>query len=267
MTSAFILPDIKLASSTTTGVKTHTTTATTTTTKPVISKEHDNDNCTVCRREGYTTATAALVVPKLVKVSERTSTADETDDATMRPAQSPREALATVVKGLNDERIHLTAELAVQQAMLSEHDPSLGARRRAAIDVSIQDLMRRLSWLDGQIYRLHDVLEGQEDVSEEEVEELTQAVNTAAAAPAQNEKKKKVTIRSFVSEHEVSDCHGGDESVEFRRGGHHGKADDDEESEDEEELPWEGFGDDGESLGMMEGDVSFNALAGWRGVH
>jgi hypothetical protein len=262
MTSAFILPDIKLASSTTTGVKTHTTTAATTTTKPVIiSKEHDNDNCTVCRREGYTTATAALVMPKLVKVSERTSTADETDDATMRPAQSPREALATVVKGLNDERIHLTAELAVQQAMLSEHDPSLGARRRAAIDVSIQDLMRRLSWLDGQIYRLHDVLEGQEDVSEEEVEELTQAVvNTAApaaaaaAAPAQKEKKKKVTIRSFVSEHEVSDCHGGDDSVEFRRGGHHGKADDEES------------GDDEESLGM-EGDVSFNALAGWRGVH
>jgi hypothetical protein len=267
MTSAFILPDIKLASSTTTGVKTHTTTATTTTTKPVISKEHDNDNCTVCRREGYTSATAALVVPKLVKVSERTSTADEADDATMRPAQSPREALATVVKGLNDERIHLTAELAVQQAMLSEHDPSLGARRRAAIDVSIQDLMRRLSWLDQQIYRLHDVLEGQEDVSEEEVEELTQAVvNTAAAAPTQKE-KKKVTIRSFVSEHEVSDCgdhhgeDGGDESVEFRRGGR-GKTD--EESEDE--LPWEGFGDNEESLGM-EGDVSFNALAGWRGVH
>jgi hypothetical protein len=76
-----------------------------------------------------------------------------------------------------------------------------------------------------------------------------------------------------VSEHEVSNCDGGgDESVEFRRGGggHHDKADDDEESGDEEEasleLPWEGFGDDGESLGM-EGDVSFNALAGWRGVH
>ncbi|KAF7679793.1 protein kinase [Alternaria burnsii] len=272
MTSAFILPDIKLASSTTTGVKTHTTA---TTTKPVISKEHDNDNCTVCRREGYTTATAALVVPKLVKVSER-STADETD-ATMRPVQSPREALATVVKGLNDERIHLTAELAVQQAMLSEHDPSLGKRRRAAIDVSIQDLLRRLSWLDQQIYRLHDVLEGQEDVTEEEVEELTtQAVNTAAAAaaaaPAQKE-KKKVTIRSFVSEHEVSDCDhhgedGGDESVEFRRGGR-GKTDEESGDEEEErslELPWEGFGDDGESLGM-EGDVSFNALAGWRGVH
>lgn len=271
MTSAFILPDIKLASSAT-GVKTHTAT-----TKPVISKEHDNDNCTVCRREGYTTATAALVVPKLVKVSERT--ADETD-ATMRPAQSPREALAMVVKGLNDERIHLTAELAVQQAMLSEHDPSLGARRRAAIDVSIQDLMRRLSWLDQQIYRLHDVLEGQEDVTEDEVEELTQAVNTAAAAPApaaaaQKEKKKKVTIRSFVSEHEVSDLgdhhhHGGDDSVEFRRGGGHGKVDEESGDEEEEErsleLPWEGFGDDGESLGM-EGDVSFNALAGWRGVH
>jgi hypothetical protein len=289
MTSAFILPDIKLASSTTTGVKTHTTTATSTTKPVIISKEHDNDNCTVCRREGYTTATAALVVPKLVKVSERTSTADETDDATMRPAQSPREALATVVKGLNDERIHLTAELAVQQAMLSEHDPSLGARRRAAIDVSIQDLMRRLSWLDGQIYKLHDVLEGQEDdvVCEREVEEFTtreiglqqqqqqqqqdteRSVTTATAGKSKKP-GKKVTIRSFVSEHEVSNCDGGgDESVEFRRGGGgHGKGDEESEEEEERslELPWEGFGDDGESLGM-EGDVSFNALAGWRGVH
>jgi hypothetical protein len=145
--------------------------------------------------------------------------------------------------------------------------------------------------LDGQIYRLHDVLEGQEDdvVCEREVEEFTtreiglqqqqqqqqqqdteRSVTTATAGKSKKP-GKKVTIRSFVSEHEVSNCDGGhDESaVEFRRGGgSHGKGDEESGDEEEErslELPWEGFGDD-ESLGM-EGDVSFNALAGWRGVH
>ncbi|KAL1794447.1 hypothetical protein ACET3X_007868 [Alternaria dauci] len=257
MTSAFILPDIKLGSVGGTGSR-------------AITKDHDNDNCTVCRREGYTTATTDLRVPQLVKVSERTK--DEVD-ATLRPVQSPRSALALVVKGLNDERIHLLAELAVQQAMLSEHDPSAGARRRQRIEASVKDLMRRLQWVDEQIYRLHDVLEGQEEVTEQDVEEITQEIGVLQQQQQQQQEKEKksVTIRSFVSEHEVDD--GGDESVEFRRGsagtaGAAGKGDVDSGDEEEgtHELPWEGFGDDGESLGM-EGDVSFNALAGWRGVH
>lgn len=243
MTSAFILPDIKLNS-------------TNQTTRP-ITKEHDNDNCTVCRREGFTTATSALVVPKLQKVSERTK---EEVDATLRPAQSPREALALVVKGLNDERIHLTAELAVQTALLECHDPSLGFRRRSAIEASVQDLLRRLGWIDQQIYRLHDVLEGQDEVTEQGVEEMTRELDLghAAAAASQEQttekKAKKVTIRSFVDEDE-------DESVEMRRGlGQHGGRG--AESDDEtHELPWEGFGDE-----SMEGDVSFNALEGWRGA-
>ncbi|KAI4646013.1 hypothetical protein J4E93_005592 [Alternaria ventricosa] len=255
MTSAFILPDIKLS----------TTSQPNTSRKP-INKDHDNDNCTVCRREGYTTATGPLRVPKLVSVSTRT--ADE-PDATLRPAQSPREALALVVKGLKDERVHLWAELAVQGALLEQHDPSLGKRRRDALNASIQDLHRRLEWLDMQIYRLHDVLEGQkaDDLTEAEFDDLTQEVlvqqseqeqeqddgNTEKSVPTGGKKKaKKVTIRSFVDEDE-------DESVELRRSAaqqDHGA----EESGDEtHELPWEGFGEE-----SMEGDVSFNALEGWR---
>ncbi|KAG9184964.1 hypothetical protein G6011_11794 [Alternaria panax] len=268
MTSAFILPDIKFGSATqNTG------------TRAAITKEHDNDNCTVCRREGYTTATGDLRVPKLVKVSERTR--DEVD-ATMRPVQSPREALAMVVKGLNDERIHILAELAVQQAMLQQHDPSLGARRRSRIEASVQDLMRRLQWVDEQIYRLHDVLEGQEaeGLTERDVEELTQDLNaqirhrtqdkekddTEKAGLADNggKEKKKVTIRSFVSEHDLSDSE--DQSVEGRRG------EEEEEEDGTHELPWEGFAEDEntglEGLEGLEGDVSFNALEGWNGrVH
>jgi hypothetical protein len=257
MTSAFILPDIKLSSA-----------KPATSSRRPIDNDHDNDNCTVCRREGYTTATGPLRVPKLVPVS--TLTADE-PDATLRPAQSPREALALVVKGLKDERVHLWAELAVQQALLQEHDPSLGKRRRDALNASIQDLQRRLDWLDEQIYRLHDVLEGQksQELTEAEFDDLTQDVlldqqeqtqqeqqeNKKSEKPTEK-KAKKVTIRSFVDE--------DDESVELRRGQHmnqhqHDGAADDESGDETHELPWEGFGEE-----SMEGDVSFNALEGWR---
>lgn len=243
MTSAFIVPDIKLSTS-----KQATTTINMQRTLP---KEHDNANCTYCRREGYTTATDALHVPKLVPASVRT--ADDVD-ATLRPAQSPKEALALVVKGMNDERIHLHAELAVQRALLEQHDPSLGQRKRIAINEAIQDLLRQIDHLDKQIYRLHDVLEGQraDDLTEQDVEELTGQIRVEEEKTGQNEKKaKKVTIRSFVDE---------DESVEIGRGraskdsGAHDEEEDDDETH---ELPWEGFGDDS----GPEGDASFSAMA------
>jgi hypothetical protein len=241
MTSAFIVPDIKLSTS-----KQATTTINM---QRPLPKEHDNANCTYCRREGYTTATDALHVPKLVPASVRT--ADDVD-ATLRPAQSPREALALVVKGMNDERIHLLAELAVQRALLEQHDPSLGQRKRIAINDAIQDLLRRIDYLDKQIYRLHDVLEGQraDDLTEQEVEELTGHIRIEEEKTGHSEKKtKKVTIRSFVDE---------DESVEIGRG-RMGKNDGahDEDDDETHELPWEGFADDS----GLEGDASFSAMA------
>jgi len=253
MTSAFIVPDIKLSTS-------KQATATTNAHKP-LPKDHDNANCTVCRREGYTTATDALRVPKLIPASVRTI---DDIDATLRPAQSPKEALALVVKGLNDERIHLHAELAVQRAFLEQHDPSLGNRKRIALNNSIQDLLRRIDFLDKQVYRLYDVLEGQQadDLTEEQFDELTGPIRIEEEKAEQqqqqqhaSEKKqgKKVTIRSF---------HEEDESVEMARGGAAGKTDVEDEDDDDSthELPWEGFEDDG----IMEGDVSFSAMAGWR---
>ncbi|PWO24275.1 AAR2 domain containing protein [Pyrenophora tritici-repentis] len=203
MTSAFIVPDIKLNSA-----KSPTTA---TSCKP-ISKDHDNVNCTVCRREGYTTSTEPLRVPKLVRVSVRT--ADDVD-ATLRPAQSPKEALALVVKELKDERVHLHTELAVHRAMLEHHDPSLGDRRRRELNAAIQDMLRRIELLDRQIYRLYDVLEGQQvdDMTEQDIEDITEQIRAeeqeeveAKTQQQQPEKKaaKKVTIRSFVDEDDHS---------------------------------------------------------------
>lgn len=237
MTSAFIVPDIKLESrkqATTTIRISHNAT----------SKDHDNANCTVCRREGFTNATDDLRVPKLVAVSSR-EPADI--DATMRPARSPKEALALVVKELKDERAHLHMELAVMRVMLESHDVSLGNRKRRDINVSIQDILRRLEIKDTQIYNLYDVLEGQQtdDLTELDVENITEQIRAEDKTQGEPGKKtKKVTIRSFVDD---------DHSVEMGRGV---SVDIDGETE---ELPWEGFEESG-----MDGDISYGALEGWR---
>jgi hypothetical protein len=241
MTSAFIVPDIKLDAQ-------NQATTPINTSQKLLSKDHDNANCTVCRREGYTTATEDYRVPKLVRVSSRTA---NDVDATLRPAQSPKQALALVVKGLNDERMHLHMELAVQRALLEHHDPSLGNRQRRELNASIQDLLRRIELKDTHIYNLYDVLEGQQadDLTEHDVEELTKEIRTEEqqAEPSQEKKPKKVTIRSFVDE----------DSIEVGRGGV-SEADGLEDGVTQE-LPWEGFEDTG-----MEADVSFGALEGWR---
>lgn len=227
MTSAFIVPDIKL--------NPH---------KPT-NKDHDNANCTVCRREGLGASIDDLHVPKLIPVSSRIP---DDVDATLRPARSPKEALALVVKELQDERIHLHAELAVMRAMLESHDVSLGNRKRRDLNASIQDILRRLEIKDMQIYNLYDVLEGQQtnDLTELDVENLTQQIRAEEDVAAPEKKGKKVTIRSFVDDE--------DDSVEIGRG-----ANADVEDVETQELPWEGFEDTG-----AEGDVSYNALEGWR---
>lgn len=242
MTSAFIVPDIKIEarrpSITTANVSKH-------------DKNHDNDNCTVCRREGLTSTTSALRVPRLVPVSARMS--DEID-ATLRPARSPKEALAFVVKELQDERAHLHIELAALRAMLEMHDASQGNRKRVEINASIQETLRRLEIKDAQIYNLYDVLEGQAadgEITEQDVEDITEQIRAEDLKAAVNGdvdmshvefergrkgQGKRVTIRSFVDESE------SEEETQTRDIGRDGmrKTIQDDETE---ELPWEGFED------------------------
>ena len=242
MTSAFIVPDIKIEarrpSVTTTTISKH-------------DKNHDNANCTVCRREGLTSSTSALRVPRLVPASSRMP--EDEIDATLRPARSPKEALAFVVKELQDERAHLHIELAALRAMLEMHDASQGARKRAEINANIQETLRRLEIKDTQIYNLYDVLEGQAadgEITEQDVEDITEQIRAEDAKEGINEdvdmshvemergKKgqgKRVTIRSFVDESESE----GTQTREFGKDAVRKTIQDDET----EELPWEGFED------------------------
>jgi hypothetical protein len=243
MTSAFIVPDIKIEA------RRPSITAT------IISKHdknHDNANCTVCRREGLTSSTSALRVPRLVPVSSRMP--DDEIDATLRPARSPKEALAFVVKELQDERAHLHIELAALRAMLEMHDASQGNRKRIEINANIQETLRKLEIKDAQIYNLYDVLEGQAaagEITEQDVEDITDQIRAEDVREGLNDdvdmshvemergKKgqgKRVTIRSFVDESESEE---ETRTREFGKDGMRKTIQDDET----EELPWEGFED------------------------
>lgn len=242
MTSAFIVPDLKIESR---------RPSITATTISKHDKNHDNANCTVCRRDGLTSSISALRVPRLVPVSSRTP--EDEIDATLRPARSPKEALALVVKELQDERAHLHIELAALRAMLEMHDASQGARKRADINAGIQETLRRLEIKDAQIYNLYDVLEGQAadgDITEQDVEDITEQIRAEDAREGVNAdvdmshvefergKKgqgKRVTIRSFVDESDDEET----QTHEFGRDALRKTIQDDET----EELPWEGFED------------------------
>lgn len=229
MTSAFILPDITIH-------------------QRVLSSDaqaavsdlspHDAKNCTVCRRttcngdhncspvqlDTDATATAPpLTIPTPVPVSSRPA-ADDDIDATLRPAQPPATALATVLKELEDELAHLKLELARQEAALRAHDPALGKRRRKGVQLRIRELVRVIDLRADQIYALYDVLEGQKEEGRAAVDvgDTLQSLGIEIREEGGGKGRgKRVVIESV----------GGSEGEES--GAESG----------EEELPWEGISD------------------------
>ncbi|KAK6397893.1 hypothetical protein LTR65_005141 [Meristemomyces frigidus] len=151
MTSAFILPDItlhgeKIASSALASGCLH----------------HASATCTACHP-----LSASIAIPTPTPVSERMP---EDIDATLRPAEAPTLALATVIKNLEDEITHLKIRLSGYQQGYLRHDPSLGMRERVRIKGVVEGLVAEIERRSGQVYRLYDVLEGQRHRQREEEE-------------------------------------------------------------------------------------------------
>ncbi|KAI9715463.1 MAG: hypothetical protein M1812_005939 [Candelaria pacifica] len=235
MTSAFILPDITIQ-----GLPTGDGA------QPVLSAtaqhvldgiaQHDGRNCTVCSRvimleeekqgRNDTKPRTTIKVPVLVPVSERMpeSTSYE-EEPTMRPSQPPAEALAIVMKALQDELAHLKMELARHQTAYNKHDPSLSKRKRKSVYNKIEALLKAIDVKADQIYALYDVLEGQKaDGHELGDRELELTLNSIGVDLGKlgRDGGHDVLKASRGSEAADSDSVGSDES-------------------DEEDLPWEGI--------------------------
>ena len=176
VTSAFIIPDITLSVAMNGGHPTLSTKA-----KKVLDTlcHHDGGNCTVCTRvasfENNVETKQTVSIQKPIPVSDRMPVPGPyEDEPTMRPSVTPGLALATVMKGLEDELAHLKIELAQFQAVYNRHDPSLSMRKRKAVKARIESLLKAIDTKADQIYALYDVLEGQketgQELSEKEVE-------------------------------------------------------------------------------------------------
>ena len=191
MTSAFILPDITIRA---TDLNTQEV--------PELTKEnqknlerlaqHGAETCMVCKRSvGFgkrhdhaKRAKSMIKIPKPVPVSQRVpEAASAEEDMTIRPSQPPGLALATVLKGLEDETTHLKIKLSKYQALYNGHDPSLSKRQRKAVHQKIEGLLQAIDGKSDQIYALYDVLEGQkqhgQELTEQQIEVTLQSVGIA----------------------------------------------------------------------------------------
>jgi hypothetical protein len=230
LTSAFILPDITLRY------------AETATREPVRLSEsaqkvldsvagHDGRNCTVCKRllpEGVTHNhnDSHVTVPKPIPVSERMPEPSVyNEEPTLRPSRPPAEALATVLKGLEDELSHLKMQLAVAQQSFSKHDASLGKRQRKSLSNKIEKLLKEIDTKADQIYALYDVLEGQkqdgQEMTEKEMEVTLQSIGIDVQNAAKLANLTGATDQSFRRK-QVQNVEDSDDDYD-------------------QELPWEGF--------------------------
>lgn len=183
--------------------------------------KHNGKNCTVCKQTipgGSCDHTAeAVKIPKPVPVSERMPEPSVyNEEPTMRPAQSPELALATVLKALEDELAHLKMQLVAYQGSYNKLDASLSKRKRKSLGEKIEKLLKDIDMKADQIYALYDVLEGQKqngrEMTEQEMEVTLQSIGIDTAG-----RTADVTATTDKSSRKEPD------------------------SEDDDELPWEGF--------------------------
>lgn len=163
MTSAFIIPDITIHA-----------------TQPLdLGKNcihHDATRCTACVSIGE-----RLEIPEPVPVTDREL--EDVTNATIRPAQPPAKALATVIKNLEDEITHLKMQREIQNQAYNQHDPALSRHRRLAVKAELGRLIDLIDKRSDQVYALYDVLEGQKQQKENASQEIDESIEIGRGAP------------------------------------------------------------------------------------
>ncbi|KAJ5187528.1 hypothetical protein N7449_010522 [Penicillium cf. viridicatum] len=231
MTSAFILPDITLHHVDLAAADPSKLPQATQKALDSIAR-HNGQNCTVCNGHSAdgTCNHESVKVAKPIPVSERMPKPSVwNEEPTMRPSQPPAVALATVLKGLEDELSHLKMQLATYQGAYNKLDASLGKRPRKALQEKIDKIFKDIDMKSDQIYALYDVLEGQKQDGREMTEHEMEA-----------------TLESIGID--VGMSHAPDVTDTTDKSSRHGQID----LDDEEDLPWEGI----ESTGEMTGHLS-----------
>ena len=265
MTSAFIVPDITMRNPGEATMKLSQSA------REVFDRlaQHDGQNCSICKRvidhgipHEHENATR-LTVPKPTPVSERMpSPGPDDDEPTMRPSQPPAVALATVLKGLEDELKHLKIKLSEYQALYNCHDPALSKRKRKAVFDKIEKLLATIDIKADQIYALYDVLEGQKQSGQEMDEDEVEVTLLRIGVDPNEINMRGGHITTDAESDNTGSDSGGKQSIRAPSQKSSSKRVDpakkntkkvkqvwDLESDDDNELPWEGFETTGELTG------------------
>ena len=237
------------------------------------SANHDRRSCTICRRvvsgtEVHLTK-ETIKITKPIPVSERMpEPAPSDDEPTIRPSQAPSMALATVMKGLEDELAHLKIRLVQHQAAYEQLDASLGKSKRKALCKKTGDLLRAMDVKADQIYSLYDVLEGQKEsgqmMNDEHLEMTLHSIGvdlnfysvgmgpqlaTATAAPAPTTAPATTTAAAAAAAATSSVTKKTKTAIvdKDKKDGHDALRprfiDDGSDDSDLDDLPWEGVDD------------------------
>ena len=185
MTSAFIVPDITIRDPTATG------------TGKENAQPTDND------RHHTKTIKQTTRIPKPIPVSQQMhEISSEDDEPTMRPSQPPALALATVIKGLENEIAHLKTRLTKYQQVYNSHNPALSRRKRKAVYEKIDTLLHAIDTKSDQLYSLYDVLEGQKqtgrEMTQDYVDETLQSIglDVTGLSLKDNDEDRTTTART-----------------------------------------------------------------------
>ncbi|KAF7597283.1 hypothetical protein BBP40_008125 [Aspergillus hancockii] len=225
MTSAFILPDITLHHA---DLVAENPTLLSGSAQRALdtATQHNGKNCTVCKRsipgDSCEHTRDPVKIHKPIPVSERMPEPSVyNEEPTMRPAQPPAVALATVLKALEDELSHLKMQLVTYQGAYNKLDASLSKRQRKSLSAKIEKLLKDIDMKADQIYALYDVLEGQksngQEMTEQEMEVTLQSIGIDVGAS----RAADVTATTDKSPQKITET--------------------DYDIDDDEELPWEGI--------------------------
>jgi hypothetical protein len=227
-TSAFLIPDITLNMSSAAS-------------QSCIN--HNIAQCTACHHKDE------LTIPTPVPVTDRDL---DLTNATIRPSQSPELALATVIKHLEDEIIHLKLQRETANRIYNQHDPALSRRRRLDVKAKLDSLTAEIEKRSDQVYALYDVLEGQK--------QARQTGESSKPAAAMTNADVNDTLTSIGLNPVELSSHIGRSGGSSAPGlGLDGANDDDmsfaaaatDDAEYDEDLPWEGISD----VESLPGDV------------
>ncbi|KAF8471707.1 centrosome microtubule-binding domain of Cep57-domain-containing protein [Kalaharituber pfeilii] len=148
--------------------------------------EHDPVTCTVCNRRSSLDGSGGVFDMShftLEKSHEKGSGYEEAN--TLRPSRPAGKQLGKVVRGLQDEFVHLKMAYQEKAEEFLSLDPARGKRRRKEITREINDMVAEMDWKCDMIYALYDVAE----------EVITSRKQHAAASKSTSAAKGKAPVR------------------------------------------------------------------------